>query len=127
MTTVTRAQLTGMPAGLIGKRRRIGRQTRRVWSTALVHTISRPVIVVVMGGLRLRKHHGLSLASGRSWVANFRKATIRTRENVEKMHGGTPLTDADRLPWLRKIAEEIDSWRARHEFGVLTCSAPHRS
>jgi carbohydrate kinase (thermoresistant glucokinase family) len=31
------------------------------------------------------------------------------------------------LPWLRKIAEEIDSWRARGESGVLTCSALKRS
>jgi len=23
------------------------------------------------------------------------------------------LTDADRAPWLKKIAEEIDGWRAR--------------
>ncbi|MGB6996305.1 MAG: gluconokinase, partial [Pseudolabrys sp.] len=34
-------------------------------------------------------------------------------ENVEKMHKGVPLTDADRFPWLRKIAEEIDGWHAR--------------
>ena len=47
--------------------------------------------------------------------------------NVEKMHGGTPLTDADRLPWLQKIAGEIDGWRARGEAGVLTCSALKRS
>jgi carbohydrate kinase (thermoresistant glucokinase family) len=39
------------------------------------------------------------------------------------MSRGIPLTDADRLPWLRKIAEEIDGWRARCESGVLTCSA----
>jgi gluconokinase len=31
------------------------------------------------------------------------------------------------MPWLRKIAEEIDAWRARHESGVLTCSALKRS
>ena len=43
------------------------------------------------------------------------------------MHGGTPLTDADRMPWLQKIAEEIDGWRARGESGVLTCSALKRS
>jgi carbohydrate kinase (thermoresistant glucokinase family) len=48
-------------------------------------------------------------------------------ENVEKMHKGMPLTDADRFPWLRKIAEEIDGWRARDESGVLTCSALKRS
>jgi gluconokinase len=52
---------------------------------------------------------------------------LHPRENVEKMRGGTPLTDADRMPWLRKIAEEIDGWRARGECGVLTCSALKRS
>jgi len=52
---------------------------------------------------------------------------LHPRENVEKMRGGTPLTDTDRLPWLRKIAEEIDGWRARGECGVLTCSALKRS
>ena len=31
------------------------------------------------------------------------------------------------MPWLRKIAEEIDGWRARGECGVLTCSALKRS
>jgi len=46
---------------------------------------------------------------------------------VEKMHDGTPLMDADRLPWLRKIAKQIDSWRARGESGVLTCPALKRS
>jgi carbohydrate kinase (thermoresistant glucokinase family) len=43
------------------------------------------------------------------------------------MRAGTPLTDADRMPWLHKIAEEIDGWRARGECGVLTCSALKRS
>ena len=52
---------------------------------------------------------------------------LHPRENVEKMRSGTPLTDADRLPWLRKIAEGIDGWRARGECGVLTCSALKRS
>src|SRR6202035_6150972 len=52
---------------------------------------------------------------------------LHPRENVEKMRSGTPLTDADRMPWLRKIAEEIDGWRARRECGVLTCSALKRA
>lgn len=47
--------------------------------------------------------------------------------NVEKMKGGTPLTDADRLPWLRRIAERIDDWRAHGRPGVVTCSALKRS
>jgi carbohydrate kinase (thermoresistant glucokinase family) len=47
--------------------------------------------------------------------------------NVEKMKSGTPLTDADRLPWLRAIARRIDEWRARGEAGVVTCSALKRA
>lgn len=47
--------------------------------------------------------------------------------NVEKMKAGTPLTDADRLPWLRRIAERIDDWRAHGRSGVVTCSALKRS
>lgn len=47
--------------------------------------------------------------------------------NVEKMRGGTPLTDADRLPWLKKIAGQIDDWRSRGDSGVLTCSALKRA
>jgi carbohydrate kinase (thermoresistant glucokinase family) len=47
--------------------------------------------------------------------------------NVEKMRGGTPLTDTDRLPWLTKIAAQIDDWRSRGESGVVTCSALKRA
>jgi carbohydrate kinase (thermoresistant glucokinase family) len=85
------------------------------------------VIVIVMG----------VSGSGKSTVAVLVAAALGCQlqegddlhppENVEKMHGGTPLTDADRMPWLRKIAEEIDDWRARGECGVLTCSALKRS
>jgi len=47
--------------------------------------------------------------------------------NVEKMRGGTPLTDADRLPWLRRIADCIDGWRQQGQSGVVTCSALKRA
>ncbi|WP_300785147.1 gluconokinase [Enhydrobacter sp.] len=52
---------------------------------------------------------------------------LHPQSNVEKMRGGTPLTDADRLPWLHRIAGKIDDWRSRRESGVLTCSALKRS
>ena len=48
-------------------------------------------------------------------------------ENVAKMHAGTPLTDADRWPWLNAIAREIDTLRARGESAVIACSALKRS
>jgi gluconokinase len=43
--------------------------------------------------------------------------------NVAKMKSGTPLTDADRWPWLRAIAREIDAIRARGEWAVVASSA----
>src|SRR6516162_7808318 len=42
--------------------------------------------------------------------------------NVEKMHSGDPLDDADRLPWLRAVARWIDDRLAAHEPGIITCS-----
>jgi gluconokinase len=45
------------------------------------------------------------------------------RENVEKMHAGTPLTDADRRPWLDALRERIDRACDGGENVVLACSA----
>jgi gluconokinase len=47
--------------------------------------------------------------------------------NVEKMSHGHPLTDADRWPWLRAIAAEIDAMRDRGESAVVACSALKRA
>jgi gluconokinase len=104
-----------------------GQQPQRAQSPSLAPLVTRPVIVVMMG----------VSGSGKSTVAAFLATALgcqfqegddlHPRENVEKMRGGAPLTDADRMPWLRKIAAEIDGWRARGECGVLTCSALKRS
>jgi carbohydrate kinase (thermoresistant glucokinase family) len=47
--------------------------------------------------------------------------------NVEKMRGGTPLTDDDRWPWFRIIAAEIDRYRAEEKGFVIACSALKRA
>jgi gluconokinase len=47
--------------------------------------------------------------------------------NVEKMRQGIPLTDADRVPWLDRIGEELKSWAAEGRSGVMTCSALKRA
>ena len=47
--------------------------------------------------------------------------------NIAKMHAGIPLTDADRRPWLERVAAWIDAQRARKEPGIITCSALKRS
>jgi gluconokinase len=47
--------------------------------------------------------------------------------NVEKMHHGEPLDDADRLPWLRAIADWIDATRLNGQHGIVACSALKRA
>jgi carbohydrate kinase (thermoresistant glucokinase family) len=102
-------------------------QLQRVWPPALAPILIKPVIVVVMGVSGSGKSTVAALLAG-ALGCHFQEGDdLHPRENVEKMRSGTPLTDADRLPWLRKIADEIDGWRARGECGVLTCSALKRS
>jgi carbohydrate kinase (thermoresistant glucokinase family) len=102
-------------------------QPQRVWTPALAHTITEPVIAVVMGVSGSGKTTVSALLSAALGCQFQEGDDLHPAEYVEKMHGGTPLTDEDRMPWLHKIAEEIDSWRARGESGVLTCSALKRS
>ena len=46
--------------------------------------------------------------------------------NVAKMHAGHPLDDADRAPWLAKVAGWVDARLDAGECGVITCSALKR-
>ncbi|NHF72379.1 gluconokinase [Paracoccus sp. 12-3] len=47
--------------------------------------------------------------------------------NVEKMHAGIPLTDADRDPWLHALAAELARFEAQGECAVMGCSSLKRS
>ena len=102
-------------------------QSQPVWSAALAHTITQPVVAVVMGVSGSGKTTVSALLAAALGCQFQEGDDLHPAENVKKMQSGTPLTDADRLPWLHKIADEIDAWRARHESGVLTCSALKRS
>jgi len=85
------------------------------------------VILVVMG----------VAGSGKTTVARAVAETLGWRyqegdalhppANVARMSAGTPLTDADRWPWLHAIAAVIDAWRAEGRSGIVTCSALKRA
>ena len=74
--------------------------------------------------------------SGKSTVADRLAARLGWRfadgdsfhppSNVAKMHAGHPLTDEDRWPWLRAIAEEIGRACKAGEHVVIACSSLKR-
>jgi len=51
---------------------------------------------------------------------------FHSEANIAKMRAGRPLTDDDRLPWLRSIAAWITHRLAAERRGVITCSALKR-
>ena len=69
---------------------------------------------------------GELIAARQGWAFQEGDA-LHPPANVAKMKGGTPLTDADRWPWLRAIAAVIDAWRTAGHSGVVTCSALKRA
>jgi carbohydrate kinase (thermoresistant glucokinase family) len=52
---------------------------------------------------------------------------LHAPDAVAKMRAGTPLSDADRLPWLGRVAAVIDGWLAAGSHGLITCSALKRA
>jgi len=84
-------------------------------------------VVVVMGVSGSGKTTVAAMLAGALHCPFLEGDELHPPANVEKMRSGTPLSDADRLPWLCKIAERIDGWRDRHESGVVTCSALKRA
>lgn len=68
-------------------------------------------------GTALRDHLGWTMVEGDDF---------HPPENVAKMSSGTPLTDEDRWPWLRALADWTAEHEARGEPTIITCSALRR-
>lgn len=81
------------------------------------------MIVVLMGVSGSGKTTiGRELAGELGWT--FVDADdLHPAANVEKMHGGEPLTDEDRLPWLAALRSRLEDAAGRGENIVLACSA----
>lgn len=52
---------------------------------------------------------------------------LHPRSNVEKMRGGTPLTDEDRFPWLEIVADAMRNTADTRGRVVCACSALRRA
>ena len=81
------------------------------------------MIVVVMGVSGSGKTVvGQALAADLGWPF-FDADDFHPEANVAKMAAGTPLTDADRWPWLDRLAAEMAAIEERGTDAVLACSA----
>jgi carbohydrate kinase (thermoresistant glucokinase family) len=66
------------------------------------------------------------IARQEGWVL-LEGDTFHPPSNVAKMKAGTPLTDEDRWPWLRAIAERADALQAEGRSAAIACSALKRA
>lgn len=82
--------------------------------------------VVVMGVSGSGKSTvGAALAAALHWRF-IEGDDYHPAENVARMSSGTPLTDADRMPWLASLAAEIARADAAGTCSVTGCSALKR-
>jgi gluconokinase len=85
------------------------------------------VILIVAGVAGSGKTTIGALIAGRLRWQFADADTFHPEYNVAKMRSGLPLTDEDRLPWLRAIAEWVDARTAEGVSAVVACSALKRS
>jgi gluconokinase len=89
--------------------------------------IALPVVLVLMGVSGCGKTTIAQVLAARLHWAFEEGDALHPQANVDKMAAGHPLDDADRAPWLAKVADWVDARLDAGECGVITCSALKRS
>lgn len=89
-------------------------------------TPTRPVLVI-MGVSGCGKSTVAGLLAGRLGWDLAEGDDMHPAANIAKMSAGKPLDDADRWPWLARVAEWINTHATEGRPGVVTCSALKRS
>jgi gluconokinase len=92
-----------------------------------VPSVTDPQAVIVMGVSGTGKTTiGEGIAAAMGW--RFAEGDdFHSAANKAKMAAGQPLSDEDRWPWLRIIADWIDEQSAAGRSSVVTCSALRRT
>ncbi len=88
---------------------------------------SRTTTVVVCGPSGAGKSTVGRLLAARIGAAWEEGDELHPTANVAKMAAGTPLTDADREPWLGRVAAWIGEQERGGRDGVIACSALRRA
>lgn len=86
-----------------------------------------PTHIVVMGVAGSGKTTIATLLAERLGVDYAEADRFHSAENIAKMSAGTPLTDADRAPWLAAIRDWLSAEAEAGRPGVVTCSALKRA
>ena len=94
--------------------------------SARAHRGSPPILVIMGVSGTGKSTVAQELAWRLGWSFEEGDA-LHPEANIAKMHAGIPLTDADRQPWLERVAAWIDGQRANSQPGIITCSALKRS
>jgi carbohydrate kinase (thermoresistant glucokinase family) len=95
--------------------------------TAPQKRLDLPVVLVLMGVSGCGKTTvGELLAERLHWPYEEGDA-LHPPANVAKMAAGHPLDDADRAPWLAKVADWVDARLDAGGSGVISCSSLKRS
>ena len=95
--------------------------------TAAAKRLALPAVLVLMGVSGCGKTTVAQILAERLRWAFEEGDALHPQANVDKMAAGHPLDDADRAPWLAKVADWVDARLDAGESGVITCSALKRS
>jgi ribose 5-phosphate isomerase A len=94
--------------------------------SARAHRGSPPILVIMGISGAGKSTIAQALAARLGWPFEEGDA-LHPAANIAKMNAGIPLNDADREPWLERVAAWIDRQRANKQPGIITCSALKRS
>ena len=80
------------------------------------------MVIIVMGICGCGKTVVGKLLAQNLSLPFFDADDFHPTSNIEKMKAQIPLNDDDRLPWLKKMADQIPQWQ-KNGGAVLACSA----